>query len=200
MSTLEGSGPGRLRPRERMIQAMLFLVARHGYRATTVEEMLARAEVTRRSFEATFPEGRKECLLAAYEESVDQAFEIVKTACEKAGGIGVKAVEAGLRALLAAMVECPVQARVCVVEIASLGGLGREARNRTIERFAALLSGVIGGPTSRTQAEATVAGWYYVLHATVLEGRAGELGQILPDMVYMVTSRRRELMKPGTSS
>jgi len=183
-----------------MIQEMLFLVARHGFRATTVEEILRRAEVTRRSFEETFPEGRGECLLAAYEQCVDQAFEIVKTACEKAGGIGIPAVEAGLRALLDAMEECPAQARVCVVEIASVGATGREARNRTIERFAALLRGVIGGPTSRTQAEATVAGWYYVLHATVLEGKAGELGQILPDMVYMVTSRQRELMKPSGAS
>ena len=100
---------------------------------------------------------------------------------KEAGGIGIPAVEAGLRALLDAMEECPAQARVCVVEIASVGATGREARNRTIEPVpAALLRGVIGGPTSRTQAEATVAGWYYVLHATVLEGKAGELGQHPP--------------------
>jgi AcrR family transcriptional regulator len=201
MSIQEGSPPSSSRPRERMIQAMLIAVARRGFRATTVEEILRQARVTRRSFEATFPEGRRECLLAAYEQAVDQAFETVETACERAGGVGIRAVEAGLRALLHSMVECPIEARVCVVEIASLGATGREARNRTIERFATLLSGVIGGPAlSRTQAEATVAGWYYVLHATVLEGRTGELGQILPDMVYMVTTRRRELADSAGAS
>jgi AcrR family transcriptional regulator len=172
---------------------MLLATARHGFGATTVEETLAQANVTRRVFEAIFPEGRAECLMAAYEQSIDQAFEIVKTACERAGGVGVPAVEAGLSALLDSMVECPAKTRVCVIEIASLGADAREARNRTIERFAALLRVVSGGrPRSRTQTEAIVAGWYYVLHATVLEGRTEELGKLLPDMVYMITIRRRE--------
>jgi AcrR family transcriptional regulator len=196
MAAREASGQDRRRPRERAIEAMLIAVARRGFRATTVEQILVQANVTRRCFEAIFPEGREECLLAAYEQSVDHAFDTVKTACERAGGVGVRAVEAGLQAILDLMIDCPAHARVCVVEIGSLGAAGREARNRTIERFSTLLKGVIGGPAlSRTQTEATVAGWYYVLHATVLEGRTGELRQILPDMVYMVTSRRREVGK-----
>jgi AcrR family transcriptional regulator len=95
----------------RLLEAMLAELGERGYENTTVENVIARAEVSRAAFDAEFPD-RDACLFAAYDALTERLLGTATASC--AGGHGeawARRVRAGLEALLDELAAEPAIAR-----------------------------------------------------------------------------------------
>lgn len=70
-------------PRERALEAMVRIAAARGYQATSVADVLERAELSRSEFDAMFGD-RETCFLEAYDAVVDVVVARVSEAFEAA--------------------------------------------------------------------------------------------------------------------
>jgi AcrR family transcriptional regulator len=172
--------------RDRLFRAMAEVTSERGYGDTGMRALLERARVSRITFYELF-EDKLECFLAAYAEAIDDAVEAVGASCSE-GGDAADRIRRGLRTLMERCRDEPAVARMCTVEILAAGPKGREARERTIERFAGLLEpplrelyGDGGSNATRTRAmvgavhEAT----YRLLQASDPEGLPDAVGEIV---------------------
>jgi AcrR family transcriptional regulator len=123
--------------RSRIVAAMLRVLPRHGYPATTIGHLTAEAGVSRAAFYQQFG-SKEDCFLATYDvasrwfcESVERtvASEVEWTARIRVGTSGA------LR-LLAAN---PLVAHLMAVEALQAGRAARERQQATLDRFAAAL-------------------------------------------------------------
>ncbi len=71
--------------RRRLIDAMVQLAGERGYAASTVADIIAKAQVSRKTFYEHFSE-RKDLLLAAFDTVSPAAFEEVSLAARRTGG------------------------------------------------------------------------------------------------------------------
>jgi AcrR family transcriptional regulator len=84
--------------RRRAVEAMAEAVGEHGYADTTVEDVLSRARMSRRTFYQLF-RNREECFLAAYDAALAAAMERLALAHSRDGRSWAAQVEAALSAL-----------------------------------------------------------------------------------------------------
>jgi AcrR family transcriptional regulator len=127
--------------RERLLRAMVAVVAEQGYQACSVKDMLARAGMSSRTFYELFA-NREECFVAAYEEVAGFALAQVRVAFE-AGSSPADRIERALEALLGFWAEHPEEACFCVDEVLGAGSAGRACHTGTVERLASLLGGAL---------------------------------------------------------
>src|SRR3954462_8295858 len=111
--TVEGS------QRERMLRAIVELVAAHGYARTTVGGIAAKAGVSRTTFYEQF-ESKEDCFRAAYDAVAGQ---IVAAIAERAGGIADKReqLRAGIQAYFEYGAKRPAAAATFIVEVHRAG-------------------------------------------------------------------------------
>ncbi len=177
--------------------------AKQGYTATSVSTVAALAHVARPVFYRAFPGGKDECLLAAYDATVDRLSATVSKAYEAAGG-GLGGVEAALRSATMQMARSPEMARLCLIEITALGVLGLKHRDATLAKCADLLDQTLAhsrsGTVSRTKIRALVGGCYQLLYLTVAEDRAADLPALVPDMLYMILAYKLGPQKSSSAS
>jgi len=88
----------QLDQRGRILAAMAELVAKRGYQGTTVEKIVKRAGVARVTFYEHF-ENREACLLAGFEDAVDESRRRITGAAESEES-WPEQLRAGLTALL----------------------------------------------------------------------------------------------------
>ena len=72
--------------RERLFQATVELVAKRGYRNTSVDQIVKAARVGYVAFYDLF-EGKEDCFLAAFDRIVEEATEEVTEAVAERGGV-----------------------------------------------------------------------------------------------------------------
>jgi AcrR family transcriptional regulator len=107
--------------RARLLDAVASVVARKGFAATTVADVIALAGISRRTFYEQF-EGIEACFLAAYEDGMQSLFEVIRRALA-----GVPVYPAGPRirravaAYLAALASRPDAAWAFTVEVTGAG-------------------------------------------------------------------------------
>ena len=126
--------------RELILDAVVEVVAAHGYAGTSVEQVTVRAGVPHRAFYACF-EDLDECLVAVLDGALARAAPLI------AGAFGDSAPThpwwEGMRAALAAMLVFfeaePELARVCMLEVQAAGPRVREHRERIFEAFRGLV-------------------------------------------------------------
>jgi AcrR family transcriptional regulator len=109
----------RSEQRERILLAARDVFATRGYAGAAVEEIVARARVSRSTFYAFF-ENREECLLAVYRLGLERIGVAVAEAAARTAEQGLSPVElihAEVRATLAAYAADPALARVVLIEI-----------------------------------------------------------------------------------
>lgn len=123
--------------RERLLQAMLLLVARHGYAATTVPEVVAQARVSRNAFYEFFA-GKEECFLALCEQEAAQFSEQVRVAAARETRWPA-ALRAGIRASLAWYKDRPEFARAYFLELPTAGAQALAQRLRAYQPFEQML-------------------------------------------------------------
>jgi len=168
--------------RARLLAAAVAVAGAEGYVAMTVSAVIARANVSRKTFYEQFAD-REDCFVQAYEHVLDRAL---------AGMRGAAACPASwperLRALLGwtltALVARPAEARIVFVEALAAGPRALERRDRALRELAALLlpglDAVPPGIAVPPSMPAAVAGGLHELIA--LHVRRGELAR-LPALV-----------------
>jgi AcrR family transcriptional regulator len=172
--------------RERILVAVVELVAEHGYRGVSVAAIVKRAGTGRLKFYALFG-SKQDCFLAAYDAGLEQATQRVGEALEGAGDSLADRVDAGIGALLEFLDERPDLARAVVLEAPSLGSAMGDRRQATLQAFAPLFAGAREGakraelPTNLE--ESVLDGLYWLLYDAILSGKPKRLAKLRPALV-----------------
>ncbi len=127
--------------RGRLLEAMATCVAEHGYAATTVAQVIARAGVSRKTFYEHFADKRA-CFLAAWEVGTEILLEQVLAAGEETDGGWRARLRAGVDAFLEVLAAEPAFARSFMLEVLTVGDEALAKRAEINERFAAVLADV----------------------------------------------------------
>jgi AcrR family transcriptional regulator len=158
--------------RRRLVAGVVHAVGELGYERTTVESVIARAQVSRRTFYEYF-RNKEEAFLAAYDHVMDGLVRRAVDACRN-GGFG-----AGLSAFLEGLAVEPHAARLCIVEVGAAGGDAMARRDEVLRTF----TGLLAREMDQRVAELVVNGVYGVVHARVEAGRVEELPALVPALV-----------------
>jgi AcrR family transcriptional regulator len=172
--------------RDRLLRAMVDVVAQVGFHATSVEKVIRQAGMSRRTFYDVFVD-KDDCFLAAYDDVADHAVAYVAEATA-AGGSARERVERFVEAFAGFWAEEPVAARACVVEVMAAGSAARARRARVIRRLAALveqhLRELRGRPGLEPLAAIAFVGAVNELASTVIErGGAAGLAELSGDIL-----------------
>jgi len=136
--------------RGRIFRAMAETMARKGYAATSVSEVLREAGVSRETFYEQFS-SKEDCFMAAFEAAV----ESMLVAMGEARGDFSRA----LRSYLDALAADPAFARMLLIEVYAAGPAAMQRRAELQQRFVAALDAAFGARTAadRFADEALVA-------------------------------------------
>ncbi len=181
--------------RERILSAMVELVAAHGFADLTIERVAAHAGVSELEFEREFQD-LEACLLAVLDDTASYAARLVqRTAAQAARELAVadagRRLELIFEPSLAALLECAAQqpdlTRVCVVEVATIGSRGLAKRDAVLERFVQLLEQTLPDLPDRPSqlaSEMVVGGIHELLQ------RRARLGDTagLPDLAHALAA------------
>jgi AcrR family transcriptional regulator len=176
--------------RQRLLEAATEVFAKRGYQATTVDNIVVAAKVGVGGFYAHF-DGKEECLLAAYEQIVAEARELVAAAVAAERSWARKAL-AALRELLALIAAEPLRARVALAEIQTGGPVALERYGEVIDFVIVSLAGgreVAGGldPAPPATQEAAIAnGLAWLLAQQMVRGEAKQVEALFEEMAELV--------------
>jgi AcrR family transcriptional regulator len=179
-------------PRERVLEAMVRVVADEGYAAATIGAVIERAGVSREEFDAMFA-SRDLCFLEAYEALLEFLVGCFREAFEAAAEKPWAArMTAGLRALLGLLAAEAEIARLALVDVATISEDARYCYRLAMDRFLPFTEqGRAEAPGGEALPEETarfaVGSGETMVFDEIRAGRAGQLPAILPDMVFAVT-------------
>jgi AcrR family transcriptional regulator len=126
--------------RERILQAAVQVVAERGYAGASVGLVIARARVSRRTFDGCFA-GLEECLMAILDRALEDAAPLVVEAFDDLAP--TYPWQEGMRGALGAILDFfdaePALARVCLVELGVATPIVRDHRERALAAFARLV-------------------------------------------------------------
>ena len=177
--------------RERLLEAMLRVAAAKGYEATTVEDVIEIAGVSRESFDEMFS-GKEECFLEAYEAVFDVLVAHVGSAFEAAAGEPwPERIAAGLRALVQLLAAESGIARLSMVEVTASGEDARARYRSALARFTPFFEegreySKQGEELPADTARFAIGGATSMIFDEIRAGRGPELERILPDLVFAV--------------
>ncbi|HEY6759076.1 MAG TPA: TetR/AcrR family transcriptional regulator [Baekduia sp.] len=174
--------------RERILDGVMAAVSRQGYGRTRVEDIIAVAGVSRRTFYDHFA-SKEQAFLAAYDLVVEQ-LRLSVAGAYATGSTWASRVRRGLAAFLNLMAREPELAHVCIVETVAAGPEALARRMAAMADFQAFLTPTSGPRTpvivSDLTAETVVGGVYEVIYARVVTHRTNELPGLLPALLYSV--------------
>jgi AcrR family transcriptional regulator len=157
-----------------------------GYQAATIEEITARAGVSKKTFYEHF-KSKDEIFLAAYQEAFEQMRSTVNRAFLSEGEWAAR-VSAALEAFLGFLAANPAFAHLCIVEVHAAGRTALERRSNALEFFAEYFDlGRREAPDTEVPAltaQTIVGGIHEVVYRRILEGRTAELPNLLAELVY----------------
>jgi AcrR family transcriptional regulator len=173
--------------RERILDAVLQSASRGGYAAMRIEDVIAIAGVSRRTFYDHFA-NKEDAFLASYDLVLEQLLTGVSTAFAS-GETWPSRVRRGLAAFLNLLAAEPVLAQVCVVEALVAGPRALERRTRAMRAFQELLQPPPDDALATSTAppvavEAIVGGIYEVIYSRVTTRRTQELPSLLPSLLH----------------
>jgi AcrR family transcriptional regulator len=172
--------------RDRILLAMYEIVAKRGYRGTSVELIVKRARVSRATFYVYF-ENRDACLLAGFAQAVEEGRELALPRVE-AETSWPDQVRAGLEAFLEFVVASPARARTCLVETMTAGPEAMERYEDALRSFAPALArgrGLTGSSAElpETLEDSIIGGIVWMVHQRLLRGEVDEVPGLLPTML-----------------
>lgn len=165
---------------------MVRVVGSKGYKATSVADVIAEADVSRTTFYKHF-EDKQECFLAAYDMAVEQVLDEVISRCD--GDLPwLERVRTGLATIVELFALDPELARTAIVEVAAAGADARQRHWNAVTRFTEFLvdgeelAGDRELPDNiALMAAGAVSG---LIFDELLTGRAERLPQLLPDLLF----------------
>jgi len=172
--------------RQSILEAMVQVVGRKGYKGTSVADVIEEANVSRTTFYKHF-EDKHECFLAAYDLVVERVLSEVIASCD-----GEQAWLERVRIGLAKVVEMfaldPELARTAIVEVAAAGADARRRHWNAITRFTEFLDDgeqLSGSPDLPENIGLMAAGAVSgLIFDELLTGRAERLPELLPDLLF----------------
>jgi AcrR family transcriptional regulator len=172
--------------RERLLTAMIYLVAERGYQATNVADLLDRARVSRASFYELF-DNKEDCLFHAYSTQIARVRAQVVVSYRDPELSDVDRLRAGLSAIVDFVVAWPAAAQLCTAEITTAGAAGIERREQTIGQaqsaLAQALSRATGGPPVPIVIEVIVHGIEHLIHACVSQHSEHQLSGAIDELI-----------------
>jgi len=177
--------------RERLLEAMLRVAAAKGYEATTVEDVIEIAAVSRADFDTMF-RSKEECFLEAYDAVFDVLVAHVGSAFEAAAGEPwPERIAAGLGALVELLAAESGIARLSMVEVTASGEDARARYRGALARFTPFLEegrdySKQGEELPADTARFAIGGATSMIFDEIRAGRGPELQRILPDLVFAV--------------
>lgn len=186
-STLTGGPMASTETRRQLIlEAMIRVVGRQGYKATSVADVIEEADVSRTTFYRHF-EDKHECFLAAYDLVVERIIGEVTESCEGERD-WLDRVRTGLATIVDMFALDPDLARTAIVEVAAAGADARQRHWDAVSRFTEFLADgeeLAGGrqlpDNIALMAAGAVSG---LIFDELLTGRAERLPQLLPDLLF----------------
>src|SRR5918992_2998267 len=123
--------------RARLLEAVGRAVAEKGYAGATIDDIVRRAGVSKKTFYDHFRD-KLDCFLAAYEAASDELLARLREAQSRHVD-WLERNRAGIVAYLRWLAAEPALARVFLIEIAAAGPVAAERRERLRDRYAELL-------------------------------------------------------------
>jgi AcrR family transcriptional regulator len=172
--------------RERILAAVAETISGMGYGQTAVEDIIACAGVSRRTFYDLF-KNKEEAFLAAYDDGVERLFEAVTAACEQ-DGVWLRRARDGLAAFLEALAQFPEIAHMCIVDVLAAGPAALARRDAAVRRFVEIVDAARQelklANVPAMAAETVVGGIHEVIYARILRDATADLPELLPDLAY----------------
>jgi AcrR family transcriptional regulator len=168
--------------RERMLEAIVDLVAHHGYAGTTVGGIAATAGVSRTTFYEQF-ETKEDCFRAAYDSVTGRLIEAIEDSIAPTEGKGAK-LRTAITASLKWFADHPDAAVAFLVEVHTAGPEALDQREAIIERFCQVI--YRNAPETRPAAAmAVVTAIDAMAHEKVRKGRGADLPELADDACYV---------------
>jgi AcrR family transcriptional regulator len=175
--------------RRRILKGAIEVFAQAGYPATTVDDVVAAARIGVGSFYAQFS-GKEECLLAAYDQVVEEAQRAVAAAAST-GSTWPDQVCRGLQALLDWLAAEPAHGKVALVEIQTAGPAALARFERDLDEMASLMrQGREHAQPPRLLPDSieltTVSGIAWLLNRRLAAADAGSIPSLFQDLGELV--------------
>jgi AcrR family transcriptional regulator len=170
--------------RERLLAAVISLVARRGYRGTTVDHIVKSAKVGYVAFYELF-EGKEDCFAAAFERIVaDTRAELARQVSEDLPW--ADQISLGLRTMAGLIAAEPARARVALVEAQAAGPATYRRYEAALDTAIPKLAegrGLRGSstPLAGTTEEALVGAIAWSFQQLVLRGEADQAGSLVEE-------------------
>ena len=162
--------------RGRLLDALVELVATHGYARTTVGGIAAQAGVSRTTFYELF-EAKEDIFQAAYDDAAGKMIESIEVALRDAGDDPGKRLVAGIKAYFGWAAEHPSAAKAFILEVHTAGPEALEQRAEIMRRFESVIAA--GAPQARPAAVAAVVASIDALaHECVRQGTPERLPEL----------------------
>jgi AcrR family transcriptional regulator len=172
--------------RQLILEAMVRVVGRKGYKATSVADVIVEADVSRTTFYKHF-EDKHECFLAAYDLVTERVLDAVVANCD-AEQPWLERMRVGLATVVELFALDPELARTAIVEVAAAGADARQRHWNAVAKFTEFLAdgeGVAGDrelpENIALMAAGAVSG---LIFDELLTGRAERLPELLPDLLF----------------
>jgi AcrR family transcriptional regulator len=124
--------------RGRLTDAMVDLVGEQGYAATTVAQLIDRAQISRKTFYEHY-DSREQLLLAAFDNATATTLEQVREAAQRTGG-STRRLEAAMRKLARCAREQPGAIALATTDIAALDPEGLRRREVLMGEYGELIA------------------------------------------------------------
>jgi len=173
--------------RERLLAAMIDAIADIGYNTLTVQNVLARAGISRPTFYEQF-EDKEDCFLAAFDAAAARMRGRVEASVAEAGPSWRDQLRSGLIGLLGFIADDPKEARAVIVEARASTPAGLRRRDELLDGYAACIDALVREdleePPSAIAAAGVVGGIESVLYTRLQKGETEELDELLPSLMY----------------
>ncbi len=172
--------------RQLILEAMVRVVGRKGYKLTSVADVIEEAGTTRTTFYKHFDD-KHECFLAAYDQVVERVLGEVVANCDGEQS-WLERMRTGLETIVDLFALDPELARTAIVEVAAAGADARQRHWNAIVRFTEFLEDgrdLAGGrelpDNIALMAAGAVSG---LIFDELLTGRAERLPELLPELLF----------------
>lgn len=172
--------------RERILAATAAACLEVGYAQMSVDDIVKRAGVSRRTFYEQFAH-KDDAFFAAFDEAAGRLIALVRAASELEGGFADRVI-AGFGAFLELLAASPEFAHMCIVDVLAAGPEAIERRGKVMAEFARLIDENSPLTSRRTPlpaltAETIVGGVYEAIFRRISSGDTAHLPELLPDLI-----------------
>lgn len=174
--------------RERLLNAVVEVVAEHGYHSATIARIVTDASVSRRAFYEHYS-GKEECFAEAYEVVSTHIRDSMLAAADPDQEWPAQ-LRAALTALLQAFAADPALARFWLIEPLAAGGEIADRYRASMKALAAILRPEPRdepplGSTAQAREQALLGGLTTLIVRRLNAGEAETLPDLLPDLLEL---------------